>query len=253
MDTITKDTAKHYKDHRYVVIKNFISAELADFLYGYALMRANRAKTMVNSRFPKYNEDTDGTYRDGQVPNTYSCYADPAMETLLQYGLQGMRGITGLNLKPTYSYWRLYKTGDVLKRHKDRPSCEVSTTLCLGYDNTNLKGKKVDWASYDWPIWADGTGGVNNKGKLIHLNPGDMVVYRGCEVEHWREPFLGRNHAQVFLHYNNVDGPYGENCVFDGRPHLGLPPAFKAQEKMDAMREADRKLTVERNKNIKNK
>ena len=60
-----------------------------------------------------------------------------------------MREITGLNLKPTYSYWRLYKTGDVLKRHKDRPSCEVSTTLCLGYNNTNLKGRKKDWEKYE--------------------------------------------------------------------------------------------------------
>ena len=110
------------------------------------------------------------------------------METLLQYGLQGMRDITGLNLKPTYSYWRLYKTGDVLKRHKDRPSCEVSTTLCLGYNNINLKGKKNNWESYDWPMWVDKTGGFGNKGIPIHMKPGDMIVYRGCEIEHWREP-----------------------------------------------------------------
>ena len=47
------------------------------------------------------------------------------------------------------------------------------------------------------------------------MKPNDMIVYRGCEIEHWKRTFFGANHAQVFLHYNNVDGPYGENCVFD--------------------------------------
>ena len=246
-----KDTAKFYEENRYCVIKEFIPPILADYLYGYAQMRANRAKTMFNSKWPDYRPDVDGTYTDQQVPNTYSCYSDPAMETLLQYGLQGMRDITGLNLKPTYSYWRLYKTGDILKRHKDRPSCEVSTTLCLGYNNDNLKGRKKDWDKYDWPMWVDKTGGFGNKGIPVHMKPGDMIVYRGCEIEHWREPFLGANHAQVFLHYNNVDGPYGENCVYDGRPHLGLPPAFKSPEKQQAMAKADKALHEQRIKTRK--
>jgi hypothetical protein len=164
------------------------------------------------------------------------------METLLLQGLEGMRKITGLNLAPTYSYWRLYKNGDVLKRHKDRPSCEVSTTLCLGYNNQNLKDKKKDWEKYNWPMWVDETGGFGNKGAPIHMEPGDMIVYRGCIIEHWREPFLGNNHAQVFLHYNDVDGPFGENCVFDGRHHLGLPPSFKDPKKVQAMAKADANL-----------
>jgi hypothetical protein len=35
---------------------------------------------------------------------------------------------TKLKLIPTYSYARIYKKGDVLHRHKDRFSCEISTT-----------------------------------------------------------------------------------------------------------------------------
>jgi len=237
-----KDTAKYYKDHKYVVIKNFISKEQADFIYNYGMIRAQRASTMANAKWPGYRQDVDGTYEDKQVPGTYSCYADPAMETLLDQATISMREITGLQLEPTYSYWRLYKPGDVLKRHKDRPSCEVSTTLCLGYDNSNLKDKKKDWKKYNWPMWVDKTGGFGNKGTPCHMEPGDMIVYRGCIVEHWREPFLGGNHAQVFLHYNNVDGPYKQNCVFDGRPHLGLPHMFKDPAKVQAMAEADKLL-----------
>ena len=243
-----KNTAKFYEKNKYVLIKNFISPEQANFIYNYAQIRKARAVTMATSKWPDYREDIDGTFRDKQVPGTYSCYADPMMETLLLQGLQGMREITGLNLAPTYSYWRLYKKGDVLKRHKDRPSCEVSTTLCLGYNNSNLKDKKKDWQKYNWPMLVDKTGGFGNKGVPIHMEPGDMIVYRGCEIEHWREPFLGQDHAQVFLHYNNIDGPYGTNCVYDGRHALGLPHVFKDPKKVQAMAKADAELHKQKNK-----
>ena len=130
---------------------------------------------------------------------------------------------TGLQLIPTYSYARLYKNGDILRRHKDRPSCEISTTLNLGGD--------------PWPIFIDGTGAdtVIDEEKKIHkpnapkgtkvlLEVGDMLVYSGCELEHWREPFEGNTCGQVFLHYNHVNGPFAENNRFDKRPMLGIPP-----------------------------
>jgi hypothetical protein len=93
-----KDTAKFYDEHKYVVIRNFISKEQAAFIYNYGLIRARRAATMANSKWPDYRPDVDGTYQDQQVPGTYSCYADPVMETLLLQGLEGMRKITGLKL-----------------------------------------------------------------------------------------------------------------------------------------------------------
>ena len=52
-----------------------------------------------------------------------------------------------------------------------------------------------------------------------------MLVYRGCELEHWREPYWGKNHAQVFLHYNELQGDY--NIRFDCRPALGLPESYR--------------------------
>ena len=30
---------------------------------------------------------------------------------------------------------------------------------------------------------------TNQKGVKISLKPGDMLVYRGCELEHWRKKF----------------------------------------------------------------
>ena len=52
----------------------------------------------------------------------------------------------------------------------------------------------------------------------------DMLVYSGCELEHWREPFEGDVCGQVFLHYNHVNGPFAEKNRFDRRPMLGVPP-----------------------------
>jgi len=138
---------------------------------------------------------------------------------------------TGLKLNPTYAYARIYKTGDILHRHKDRFSCEISTTMNLGGD--------------DWPIFIEGKKNVglpddkkgitvtsNNKGSKVTLKPGDMLVYKGNLLEHWREPFVGQDCAQVFLHYNDVNSEFGnaEENMFDGRPHLGLPPYFKGMK-----------------------
>jgi len=174
-----------------------------------------------------YDTGMLGTWSDQQVPNTYSHYGDSVMETLLVKVLPVMAKETGLQLIPTYSYARIYKKGDILKRHKDRPSCEISTTLNLGGD--------------PWPIFIDSTGAdtVIDEHKQIHkpnapegtkilLEVGDMLVYSGCELEHWREPFEGTTCGQVFLHYNHVNGPFAENNRFDKRPMLGLPPIRKA-------------------------
>mgnify|MGYP006143245343 FL=1 len=53
-----------------------------------------------------------------------------------------------------------------------------------------------------------------------------MLIYKGNELEHWRESFQGQNCIQVFLHYNTSNKKF-KNNLFDSRPHLGLPPYFK--------------------------
>ena len=135
------------------------------------------------------------------------------METLLAKLNGKMEKETGYKLNPTYSYARIYKTGDVLHRHKDRYSCEVSTTLHLGGD--------------PWPIYLDPTGKLGQAGVKVDLAPGDMLIYSGCELEHWREAFSGKNCGQVFLHYNDSRKKTAKENKFDKRPMLGLPSWFK--------------------------
>ena len=163
-----------------------------------------------------------GTWTDQQVPGSYSIYADHVMETLLMKMLPVMKERTGLDLVPTYSYARAYEKGAKLRRHKDRPSCEISTTLNLGGD--------------PWPIYIDPTGEDNvidefksivkpgaHIGVEVNLKPGDMLIYSGCELEHWRKPFEGNLCGQVFLHYNHANGRFAKTNLYDKRPLLGIP------------------------------
>ena len=68
---------------------------------------------------------------------------------------------------------------------------------------------------YPWSIYVEGT--------KVDLNVGDMLIYSGCELEHWREPFEGNVCVQTFLHYNNANGQYAHTNRFDKRPMLGIP------------------------------
>jgi hypothetical protein len=128
-----------------------------------------------------------------------------------------MEKTTGLKLNANYSYARIYKNGDILKRHKDRFSCEISTTLNLGGNS--------------WPIYLEPSGKENLKGIKVNLKQGDMLVYKGNELEHWREKFEGENCVQVFLHYNNLKTKGSKENIYDRRPHLGLPGDFKLNDK----------------------
>jgi len=216
---------KNFKINKYCVIEKAIDHKIANFVYNYFLMKRQVAKTMFDSRYISPFATEFGVWNDEQVPNTYSHYSDIAMETLLLAVQPIMEKQTGLKLIPTYSYARIYKKGDILHRHKDRFSCEISTTLNLGGDN--------------WPIYIEPNpkmGGVvegkdyisdNTKGIKVDLKPGDMLVYRGNLLEHWREEFKGQDCAQVFLHYNNAATKGAKDNIFDKRQHLGLPSWFK--------------------------
>ena len=212
-----------FQKNKYSVLKNAISKEMADFCFAYFLNKRKVARFLFDQRYISPFTTEFGVWNDEQVPNTYSHYGDIVMETLLQKVKPVMEKHTGLKLSETYSYARIYKKGDILKRHKDRPSCEISTTVNLGGD--------------PWPIFIDGTGSNNvideyknihkpdaPKGTKVLLDVGDMLVYSGCELEHWREPFEGDVCGQVFLHYNHVNGPFADKNRFDKRPMLGIPP-----------------------------
>ena len=202
-----------FKKDKYKILRGAISKELASFVYSYFLKKRQVAQFLFEQKYISPFTEYWGVWTDEQIPNTYSHYGDTAMETLLEALKVKMEKETGYKLNETYSYARIYKNGDVLHRHKDRYSCEVSTTLNLGGD--------------PWPLYLDPTGKKGQAGIKVELEPGDMLIYSGCDLEHWREAFLGKDCAQVFLHYNNAKKKTAKVNKFDGRPFLGLPSWFK--------------------------
>ena len=214
-----------FQKNKYCVIKEAIPKQIAEFVYNYFLMKRQVARTLFDTRYISPFTTEFGVWNDEQVPNTYSHYSDIAMETLLLRCLPIMEKTTKLKLNPTYSYARIYKTGDVLHRHKDRSSCEISTTVNLGGE--------------PWPIYLDPDINVgyldennnyvagSNEGLRVDLEPGDMLMYKGCILEHWRDAFKGENCVQVFLHYNDASGPNSTDNIYDKRPFLGLPGDFR--------------------------
>jgi hypothetical protein len=182
---------EQFNDKGYTLIKNYLNKDLRDVITQYAL----------------FDEMQDFKPDGFQVPNAHSKYADPAMEAMLLHLHPLMEGETGLSLYPTYSFYRVYRNGDVLKPHKDRESCEISATVCFNYSyDDNL---------YSWPILIE-----DNK---IKMYPGDIAIYRGVELEHSREEFAPPDdswHVQAFFHYVDSNGPYSE-FIYDKRQSIG--------------------------------
>jgi len=164
------------KDFKYKLIKNFLTYDEVKLLNDYCRIRH---RSNFNSFDFVQNNNGDTHF-----------YGDPLMESLMINKLKLMEKETGLELLPTYAFWRMYTVNADLEKHKDRSSCEVSVTVAISSDGT------------PWPIYMDGN--------EINMEPGDAAVYLGCEIEHWREKFKGDWHAQTFLHYVDKNGPNKE-------------------------------------------
>lgn len=192
--------ADAFAEHKYILIPGFFSQDICEIAKTYALFKRDFEKNIeVGVQ---------------QVPNTHSVYGDHLMESMMLFALPWVEKITRLSLFPTYAHYRVYKPGDELKKHIDRPACEISLSLCLGSEYVNTP------ADFSWGIWANSR---HSAPKEYKMRPGDALLYRGMDVLHWREPFKageGSFLAQVFLHYVDANGPHA-NWKFDKRERLG--------------------------------
>ena len=199
----------------YKVIRGAVSNELSQVINDYLLMKRQVVTRLFDDQVLAPDNLNWGVLSgDVSVPGSYAIYGDILTEVLLKQLKPLVESEVGTQLYESYSYTRLYEKGAVLKRHKDRVSCEYSTPLNIGGDL--------------WPIFLEPSGLYGRDGVSVELEPGDMLIYEGNHQEHWREPFEGDNCGQVFLHYNNVNGEFAEQNKYDGRPFLGLPAWFNS-------------------------
>lgn len=171
-------------ENGYVVVKKFIPK--------------NQAKKLAEEfKHFALKNDISG---DHQIPNSKSYYNYLGFFDLLCNKTPVVSKLLGENVLPTYSYSRVYGFGDELIRHKDRDACEISLTLNLSQTD-------------NWPIFFKKKDGTE---VFVELNPGDAALYLGCDVEHWRTPYQGKEMVQVFLHYVRSNGERSF-AAFDNR------------------------------------
>jgi hypothetical protein len=155
--------------------------------------------TLLAKEFKAHCEKFD-IQGDPQAPNSHAMYDHMPFVRLLVDKIPQVSDLLGEKVLPTYTYARLYKAGSELLRHRDRPACEISLTLNLSKDS-------------DWPIYFQRPDGSET---CIELQPGDAVMYLGCQADHWREKFVGTECTQLFMHYVRSNGPkawaYFDKC-----------------------------------------
>lgn len=178
------------------IIRNAVSKELCEFLALEFSMMEDVCLTLYA------NADLSDLCK-----NTFARYSPLMFEALSVKLLPIVEEATEMKLLPTYSYARIYYHGSELQKHFDRPSSEITISVCITKEE------------FDWPLKIQ-----NDKKEIfeINLDVGDIVIYSGRKHLHWRDPFPGNKQIQAFLQY--VDAMGSDAWLkWDTRPKLGLP------------------------------
>jgi hypothetical protein len=192
----------YFQKKKYLAVDDFVDEDVA--------------KHIVDQYLPKAKADIENNLNDSQCPvNSKAFYGQPKCEYIMIDCLPKMEALTGLKLYPTYTYMRVYGPGEELHQHTDRPSCEISVTINLGQSG-----------DFDWPIWYADPKDLTVR-MPVSVQPRSAMIYRGCEVPHWREEFITPKaydwQVQLFLHYVDRQGPYS-HFAYDRKDKLFIEP-----------------------------
>jgi hypothetical protein len=190
-----------FKIQGFEVVKGAFDPNICNFIYKYLVLKRGAAKQVLKEGNIIDGGPSWGVLSDPAVIGAWACYADPVAETLLQELLETVSKITETSIVPLCAYARVYVEGTELIAHTDRKECGLSTTINIGGDI--------------WPIFIRGYDGVDYEARLY---PGDMLVFKGTDLVHWRNPLEEGECAQIFLHYS--DDP---SEIYEGRKVLGMP------------------------------
>jgi hypothetical protein len=182
---------EYFQSNKYVYVSNFLDK--------------NNCQEYVSEFKELINQGL--AMKDPQCPLSFSLGFHPLFDSLLEQLTPNIEAVTGKKLFPTYAYARWYTPGDELKIHLDRAACEISASITLGFEGEQ------------WPIYV-GHESDKQDAKQINMNVGDAIIYKGCELFHWREKYVeGQWQAQVFIHYVDQEGPNAE-WKYDKRKEL---------------------------------
>ena len=256
---------------RFVVLRNFIPESITNMaLDAWKTIESNEEVDAVI--FHKEHEITQGSPKES-LGKSKAGYCTPHGVALHRWLGDELKGIIDMDLRETYSYTRKYDRGAYLRAHTDRPSCEISTTICLDYKSDDNTPWKI-WVQKD-KNWVDEGADIELLGSVsqelphrdrvgtpISLEVGDVLLYQGPNAIHWRDRFLGEYSYHMFLHFINgigrtVDMPNAKGKVdrgvdprnagvfsYDGRPNRYAPESEKSvqfEKAMDAWNNWDEK------------
>ena len=182
---------------KYQIVRGLISPDTAHIVCTNLLDEVLQKNAVGGKGFPSAEHD--------QTLNFVSNDILLVLHTLLTSRVEEITGNT--KLYPTYYYGRTYLRGADMFAHKDRCACQNSLTMNLGQ-------------SHAFPFCIEKENGEYEE---IDLQPGDAVIYRGCEWNHYRPVFEGYWYTQIFLHW--VDGsPKNNEYRYE---NLGDPNVMK--------------------------
>ena len=215
----------YFQKKKYLAVDDFVDEDVA--------------KIITEEYLEKAKQDTENELNDSQCPvNSKAWYGQPKCEYVMVDCLPKMEALTGLKLLPTYTYMRVYGPGEELHYHTDRPSCEISVTINLGQSS-----------DFDWPIWYADPDDITVR-MPVSVPPHSAMMYRGCEVPHWREKFEPPKEddwqVQLFLHYVNRQGPCAQ-FAYDRREKLFIEPIGTSEtyKELQSITDDDRQLRFE--------
>lgn len=116
--------------------------------------------------------------------------------------------LMGVDLLPSYDYFRVYQRDDICRVHSDRPSCEHSVSLTLGYSDAQPWDLQIGSQPVTGPDYLREDFG-DEPFTSISMQPGDAVLYRGTALRHGRtQPNPNQWSAHLFLHWVERDGEH---------------------------------------------
>ena len=168
-----------FKNTGFSIIRNLVPPSTLPALYEYTLKNYEQ-----------------GNMDDGQVPGSSSFYEDKEIVRLAKQLHPLIEKNIEKELLMVFCYHRVYRTGAVLRTHKDSARAEISATINLGQQGD------------PWDLWL--LDYDENAHKVV-LNPGDALIYHGLKLHHWRGRLAHSDFvSQIMFHF--VD-KHGKNAL----------------------------------------
>ena len=207
----------NFMENGYVVLKNFIPKEIITMTLD-AWKVIENEETHNQHFFHREEDIIDASPKD-TLFKSQGAYQFPPAVALQHWLRNALEDVFDLKLVETYAFTRKYDRGAFLKAHSDRPSCEVSATICLKYKTDDNTPWKI-WVQKDKNYINDARGKGQEeffdqmqnvphrerKGTPVTLEVGDVLLYQGPNAPHWRDTLLGDYSYHMFLHFINHDG-----------------------------------------------